>query len=90
MSGDVAIRLDGPTGLVVKTVSGDAIVEGSRVDRFAFTTTSGDPAYERQREDLDQLDPRKMMFAVARLRRLGRRRHRWRDLVIHAQRRFSS
>ena len=42
VSGDVAIRLDGPTGLVVKTVSGDAIVEGSRVDRFAFTTTSGD------------------------------------------------
>jgi hypothetical protein len=42
VSGDVAIRLDGPTGLGVRTVSGDVIVDGGRVDRFSFTTTSGD------------------------------------------------
>jgi DUF4097 and DUF4098 domain-containing protein YvlB len=42
VSGDVAIRLDGPTGLAVKTVSGDAIVDGGRVERFTYTTTSGD------------------------------------------------
>ena len=42
VSGDVAVRLDGPTNLTVKTVSGDVIVEGGRVDRFGYTTTSGD------------------------------------------------
>jgi hypothetical protein len=42
VSGDAAIRLDGPTVLALKTVSGDAIVEGGRVDRFVHSTTSGD------------------------------------------------
>ena len=42
VSGDVAIRLDAPTNLGIKTVSGDTIVEGGRVDRFAYGSTSGD------------------------------------------------
>jgi hypothetical protein len=42
VSGDVAIRLDAPTTLGIKTVSGDTIVEGGRVDRFAYGSTSGD------------------------------------------------
>ncbi|HET9344980.1 MAG TPA: DUF4097 family beta strand repeat-containing protein [Candidatus Limnocylindrales bacterium] len=42
VSGDVAIRLAGPTGLGAKSVSGDTIVEGGRVDHFAFQSTSGD------------------------------------------------
>src|SRR5262249_53668918 len=42
VSGAVATRLDGPTGLAVKTVSGDVIVEGGRVERFGYATTSGD------------------------------------------------
>lgn len=42
VSGDVAIRLDAPTTLAIKTVSGDTIVEGGRVDRFAYSSTSGD------------------------------------------------
>ncbi|HEX5014477.1 MAG TPA: DUF4097 family beta strand repeat-containing protein [Candidatus Limnocylindrales bacterium] len=42
VSGDVAIRLDAPTTLAIKTVSGDTIVEGGRVDRFAYGSTSGD------------------------------------------------
>ena len=42
VSGDAAIRLDGPSSLTVKTVSGDTIVEGGRVDHFAYTSTSGD------------------------------------------------
>ena len=42
MSGDAAIRLDGPTNLGIKTVSGETIVEGGRVDHLAFESTSGD------------------------------------------------
>ena len=42
VSGDVAIRLAGRTTLAVRTVSGDCIIEGGEVDRFAYTTTSGD------------------------------------------------
>ena len=42
VSGDVAIRLDAPTTLAIKTVSGDTIVDGGRVERFAYSSTSGD------------------------------------------------
>jgi Toastrack DUF4097 len=42
VSGDVVIDLVGSTVLAVKTVSGDVLVEGGHVDRFTYTTTSGD------------------------------------------------
>jgi hypothetical protein len=42
VSGDVQVDLAGPAGLTLKSVSGDAIVRGGRLDALRVTTTSGD------------------------------------------------
>jgi hypothetical protein len=42
VSGDVRVRIEGTVVLALKTVSGDASVDGGRVERINLGTTSGD------------------------------------------------
>jgi hypothetical protein len=42
VSGEATIDLDGPTALAIRSVSGDAIVRGGRIDALRIGTTSGD------------------------------------------------